>query len=304
MGNDLLQLGDDTFEEQRYVEATEIYMRAAEAAKSAGEIAAEAESLAQVARGLLIQGRREEGRSWLQRAIRLARPGHPSAWSRVLDVRGRFEWRASDREAAATTFDALYRYCLAHGLFIRAIDAARMAAIVEPPSEQLAWAQRAIAAAEAGDARSWLGTLWGDLACTLDALERYAEALEARLKAREHLTGSANDRDRLVAEWWVGRAYRRAGDFNEARACMLPVKAWAERRHDAAPDDDTAEWLALCCWEVGELDAQAGQRETGQLQMQQARAMMRAAGVEERWPDGMARLDRRLAALHAPAEAG
>jgi len=225
----LLSRGDEMFGTRRYGESREIYMKAAEAAEKSGANSDLTEALAQVARTYLIEGQQESGREWLERAAGVAGPEEPQGWSRFLGVRGRFEWKDDRLEKARETFAEMYDYCSAHELHERAVDAAHMAAIVETPEMQVTWARKGIAEAEAGNMTGWLGPLWNNLGATFEDMEKYPEALEAYLSAREYHWRYGDEMNKLIADWAVGHAYRLTGQFEKAAEWIRPVLAWSRR---------------------------------------------------------------------------
>lgn len=304
MTSELLRLGDETFGKQRYAEAAEIYMRAAEAAEVMGHPAARVEALAQVAYSHLVQDRQADGRPWLSRAAALASPDEPSAWTRYLAVRGRYEWRDGKRGLAEASFAEVFRICMARGFHDRAVDAAHAAGILAAAGAREAWARKAIAAAKAGDLRVRLGPLWADLAWTLDAEGRPDQALEAFVEAREAQAAGADARSRLSADWAVGRAHRRCGDLSTARAWQRETLLWAERRHAATPDAESAEWLGLTHWELGAIDRAEGAFDAAQAHLSAASAHFDRAGLRQRWPDGHARFAMQLTELRMRSELG
>jgi tetratricopeptide (TPR) repeat protein len=302
MTSELLRLGDETFGKQRYAEAAEIYMRAAEAAEAMGHPAARIEALAQVAYSHLVQGRTAEGLPWLSRAAALASPAEPGAWTRYLAVRGRFEWRDGRRWQAESTFAEAFRICMAKGIFDRAVDAAHSAGVLAAADAREAWARKAILAAQSGDLRARLGPLWSDLAWSLDGEGRSELALEAFVEAREAHAASADARSRLSADWAVGRAHRVCGDLATARAWQRETLLWAERRHAATPDAESAEWLGLTHWELGEIDRAEGALDAAQAHLSAASVHFDRADLRQRWPDGHARFVRQLTELRMRSE--
>lgn len=301
---ELLRQADQRFSAREYAAAREAYQGCAAAAAAEGARSVEVEARAQVARCWSLPSGPgtpdlTRAREELGRAAGLASPEDPPGWSRLLGVRGILEREGGDRPRALATFVEMHDYCRARGLPRRAIDAAHHAAIVAPPGDQEAWARKGIAAAEACQPpeTGWLAVLWNNLGATYEDLARYPEAVAAYRKAREyHHLGKA-EQPRLAADWALGHALRLAGELDEAETWLAGALAWAERRHAAAPDAGTEEWLGYCLQDTGELQVARGQRAEGLATLRTARARLAAAGLESHWPEHLQKLDARIAAL-------
>jgi hypothetical protein len=111
--SDVLEEGDRLFGERRYVEAHDVFERAALAAEREGDRRVQVEALAMVARTCSLTERLSEGRGVLERAGALARPTEPLGWTRYLGVRGVFEREEGDRAQALATFVDMYDFSMA-----------------------------------------------------------------------------------------------------------------------------------------------------------------------------------------------
>jgi len=290
----LLVQGDDAFQSRNYAQAGEIYKLAVQQAEEEEHQHVLVEALAQVARSYLITDRKEEGRSWLERAEKAAAPSVPLGWSRYLGVRGRFEWQDEELEKATATFTEMYNYCLEKELHSRAVDAAHMVAITAPPEEQIVWASKGIWAAEKGNIEEWLGPLWNNLGWTYDDLGRYQESLDALLKAREYHWKLGGELNKLIADWSVGHAYRMIGEYQTAAQWMRPVLAWSERLYAIEQSPDAAEWIGHSCRELGELALQREDLPGALESLRRAREKLQEAGMPEWDADGFAELSRQI----------
>jgi len=282
----LLVQGDEAFQSRNYTQAGEIYKLSAQQAEEEEHQHVLVEALAQVARSYLITDRKEEGRTWLERAEKAASPSVPLGWSRYLGVRGRFEWQDEDLEKATATFTEMYNYCLEHELHSRAVDAAHMVAITAPPEKQIVWASKGIWAAEKGDVEEWLGPLWNNLGWTYEDLGRHEESLDALLKAREYHWKLGGEMNKLIADWSVGHAYRMIGEHQAAAQWIRPVLAWSERLYDIEPSPEAAEWIGHSCRELGELALQRGEQQEALEYFRRAREKLEEAGMAEWDADG------------------
>jgi tetratricopeptide (TPR) repeat protein len=294
---DLLKQGDLMFGSRKYAEATAIFEKAVKAAESEGDKSALVEALAMTARGHLIRDLKDEGRPWIDRATAVAKPDDPAGWSRYLGVRGRFEWQDDDKAKATKTFEEMYAYCLKHELHSRAVDAAHMVAITGSVEQQIEWGTKGIEAAEKGGMDGWLGPLWNNLGNTYQDAGRFEDAVEAFLKAREYHWKVGAEINKLIADWAVGMAYRRAGDAKKAIVWIRPVLAWSERRYAEEQTPDTAEWVGFSHREMGEIAAMNGKTAEALDHLKKAKKHLTEAKMQEWDEKGFKELDGRIATL-------
>jgi tetratricopeptide (TPR) repeat protein len=223
----------------------------------------------------------------------------PRAWSRYLGVLGRYQWKDDRLVEATATFTDMYRYCLENDLYERAVDAAHMAAITAPPGKQIAWAEKGIDAAEQGAVEGWLGPLWNNLGWTYSDLERHEESLEALLKAREYHWKLGTEMNKLIADWSVGHAYRKAGQLDQAAAWMRPVLAWSERLYALEAGPDAAEWIGHSCRELGELALARNEKPEALKYLRRAREKLSEAEMPEWDPEGFEKLSGQIEEIAA-----
>jgi tetratricopeptide (TPR) repeat protein len=295
--SELLAKGDTLFDSRNYAEATETYLQAVTAAEKKGEGVTLVEALSQVARGYLAQGKKDQGRPWLEKARAIASDRDPEAWSRYLGVRGRFEWKDDELKVATATFRDMYDYCLRHKLHERAVDAAHMVAITAGHDEQIVWARKGIEAAEVGKLEGWLGPLWNNLGWTYDEMGQFKESLEALTKAREYHYKVGDEHAKLVADWSVGHAYRKLGEIDSALKWLGPVLEWAEKRYAADRNPDTAEWVGHSCRELGEIAVLQGKLGEGLKYLERARDELTVAKMPEWDPDAFKKLTDQIAEI-------
>jgi tetratricopeptide (TPR) repeat protein len=287
----LLTEADEIFQSRDYPAALELYKTLVDSARTDFNRSVEVEALAQVARVLLIQGDKEQGRQWLQKAGERATESDPMGWSRYLGVRGRYEWKEENLTAARKTFDDMYVYCNTNGLWSRAVDAAHMIAIVaETTEEQVEWSRRGIEAAESAGEESWLGPLWNNLAVTFYERQMYDSALECFTKAREYHWRHSGEIEKLFADYHVGTTYRRLGKLDLAGEWLRPVIAWAERikNHSAMGQ----------AWEdLGEIEIAQGRTSQGIHMLRKARDEYKIEGFDQSWPEIWDNINKRIAEL-------
>lgn len=189
----------------------------------------------------------EWGRSWISattrpeertpEALAAARTAYLQAWERA--------------EAAAL-----------HGL---AVDAVHMLAFVDDtPADQLTWANRALAIAQAStqpEAQRWLATLRHNRGLALKALGRLDEALAdfRQVMALRQQQGDA--RNIRIAHWTIAFTLRAQGRLGEA----LQIQQRLEQELDAAGqrDEYVYEELALLHRALG--DSQRAEHYTQRL---------------------------------------
>lgn len=288
-----LREADATFARREYAAAKPLYEACAGAAREEGARSIEVEALAQVARCWSLPAPERDlprAREWLARAGELASADDPPGWTRLLGVRGILEREEGDRPRALATFVEMYEYALARGLHRRAIDAAHHAAIAAPVEEQEAWAKKGIAAAEAGKETGWLAVLWNNLGATYEDQGRFRDAVSAYERAREYHHQGDQELPKLAADWALGHAHRLAGDLDAAERWLTPTLAWAERLGNR-------EWIGYCAQDLGEVDLARGRREQGLGRLRAAREHLEASGLREHWPEGMQKLEDRIAAV-------
>lgn len=181
---ELVRRGDAHFERGDLSGARALY---AQAIKTSGGDEVYVEACAQLARIELASGSPTEGEAWLRMAGARAAVSAPRGWSRLQLVVALYELEEGQVEVAAGRLAALYDYCLDARLFERALDAARRAArLGQSQEEQLEWARKGIAAAEAGGLYLELAGLWTELGERLRAEGRERDASFAFEEAQRY----------------------------------------------------------------------------------------------------------------------
>lgn len=168
-----------------------------------------------------------------------------------------------------------------------ALDAAHMLAIVGAPAEQIAWARKAIALAEAAedpDVRGWLGPLHNNLGWTLHDEGDLAAAMvefEASLKIREE---SGQQPQLRIAHYTVARCMRSMGRYDEALAIQTRLKA---ELGEAGESDGFIDE------ELGELALATGRADDARAHFAQAHALLLEIGwLVRSEPERLARIAR------------
>ncbi len=253
----LLKAADELFQDRDLAAAQEQYHEAYRRAREEFNRPVEVEAACQMARMCLVLGKAQEGRDWLSEASSKATDSDLMGWSRYLGVKGRFEWKAQELDAARSTFLQMYSYCKLNEIGSRAVDAANMCAIVAAtPEEQIEWSHRGIEMAENSESEQWLGPLWNNLAATHFDIKQYSEALTCYLKAREFHWRFSDERAKLMADYQIGMTYRLLEKHDEAARWLRPSLAWAERLEDYDAIRQVSQDLAEV--EIAKGNAQSG----------------------------------------------
>ena len=216
----------------------------------------------QIARTLGLQGRFDEGHAVLDAIEPLLSSGEQSqnppreAHVRYLLERGRlFNSGGSPARAHHYFFEA-WVIGQAADLDGRAVDAAHMLAIVEPPEDAMRWNQLAMNLAESSEdesAKRWLGALYNNIGWTLHDLERYDEALVTLQKGLEWRIERGTPGPIRIAKYSVGRALRSLERYDEAMEIQSAVAAElaAEGKTDGYVEEELGELLLI----AGDSDA-------------------------------------------------
>jgi tetratricopeptide (TPR) repeat protein len=241
---ELLKKADSLFNAKEYEKSREAYIKVSEMAEESDEKSNLVEAFAMIGRTYLKVNQKEPGYHWLSKARDFASVDQPLGWSRYLGVCGRFEWRNKELEKATETFVEMYNYCSDRKLHDRAVDAARMIGITGTSEQQIEWGMKGIA--EAGNMTGILGPLWNNLGWTYEDIGKYPEAVNAYTKAREYHWKYGDERNKLIADWAVGHAYRLNGEFDKAEVWLRPLPDWCRKI-------DETEFLGFSLKELGYL---------------------------------------------------
>jgi tetratricopeptide (TPR) repeat protein len=277
--DELLQTADQSFQDRNIEQALLEYQTALESARSEFNRPVEVEALAQIARMLLILGKMDDGRKFLDEAAARANTEDSMGYSRFLGVKGRYEWKSDQLQQARFTFSEMFEYCTSHELWSRGIDAANMMAIVaDDPEVQLEWSRRGIDLAEFNGVESWLGPLWNNLGTTLFDQKNFEDALEAFVKARDYHWRFSGEVAKLVADYHIGMTHRFLRDYETARKWLRPVLAWAERI-------DNHNIIAQSLEDLGECDIAQGNQARGLDLLERAKDEYEIDGAPDRIPE-------------------
>jgi len=291
---DKMAKADEIFKSRQYEEAGVLFEEIA--GEAAGDNSAFVEAASMRARSYLITEEKDEGREWLVRAAAKATVADPLGWSRYLGVRGRFEWKDGDSETATSTFHEMFDYCGEKELWERAVDAAHMIAITGDQTQKFDWSLKGIEMAEKGGMDGWLGPLWNNLGWNYYDDERYGEAYDALVKAREYHYRGEGELPKLIADYSVAHVMMKQNRLHEAEAAMLKVLEWATRLDaDGAPD--AVEWMGFSRWDLGEMAMELGSKSAGIGMLKQALSEIERSGMPSWDPDQWKQKQARVAGL-------
>ncbi|MCX6048472.1 MAG: tetratricopeptide repeat protein [Chloroflexi bacterium] len=182
-----------------------------------------AEILTQLARAQGLQRKFSEAHQTLDQAQTLldALPTQPSTRARLRAAleRGRVFNSARQPEQARPLFLQVWEEAQTVGEDFYAVDAAHMLGIIEPPDQQLAWHQKALALAEQSNdprTKKWLGSLYNNIGWTYHDLQQYEAALAIFQKALAWRRPQGQPRETQIAEWSVARLLRALDRVPEA----------------------------------------------------------------------------------------
>ncbi|MFT4648465.1 MAG: tetratricopeptide (TPR) repeat protein [Glaciecola sp.] len=238
--------------------ARRAFEMAARAAEAGGDRAVHVEALALVARCYFLEDLPADGQIWLELAEKNSDREEPLGYSRCRQVRGLFERSLGNQDLALEIFEDLYKFCRQEGLFERALSAAHHLAMLAPLDGQVIWARRAIAAAQEAGNEALLAILWNNLGLTYDRMIRPMEALASYRRARWYHYRTGAEREKLIADWAVGRALRLVERDREAFLWLSDVALRAEIRWQANPMPEQQQWRGHAHQELGEVQAQLG----------------------------------------------
>ena len=270
--SELLKSAKNVFSSRKYAKSRPLFIKALKSAQKEKNQENISESLGMIARTYSITKKLKEAKKWIRKAKASTSPQEPKGWSRYLLERGRIEREEGKTKIAIKTFMEAYEYCSKHELHSRAVDAAHMVGIAGTKEQQIKWSLKAIKEAEAGKMTGWLAVGWNNLGATYEDLKKYEECLKAYKKARNYHWQVGREKNKLAADWAVGRAYRYLGKNKEAASWLRPTLAWSERLKDK-------EWIGFCCYDLGFVHASQGRYKTAKVYLERAMKLLKSVGM-------------------------
>ncbi len=245
--DELLKLHEPEASEQRLREMLERLPDAPEAWRACVRT--------RIARTYGLRGRFDEARAMLDEIEREGAPDDELS-VRVLLERGRCANSSGDPDAARPLFERAWEQAGAAGLSALELDAAHMVAItLSGTPEGIAWAERALAIAEASDqprVRRWMGPLLNNLGWDrfdLGQLDAALGLFERSLAFRREQGETGPIR---IARWSVARCLRELGRPDEA---LAEQRALLDGAEGAQPDPGTIhEEIGECLLAIGRED--------------------------------------------------
>ena len=199
-------------------------------AETSGNMSYHAQLLSQIARTQGLQMKFEEAHKTLDQVKSMLTEDLAVARIRYLLERGRVYNSSKDPDAAKPLFFEAWEAGLKAKEDDYALDAAHMMAIVEPPEQQLVWAEKAMELAEKTTdehAKRWLGPLYNNTGWSYHDLGKYDKALELFEKSLDFRKERKDAGGTRIAKWTIARTYRSLGRIEEA---LEMQKTLAEER--------------------------------------------------------------------------
>ncbi|MCK4915508.1 MAG: hypothetical protein KAS89_05020, partial [Candidatus Eisenbacteria sp.] len=128
--------------------------------------------------------------------------------------------------------------------------------------------------------------------------ERYGEAYDALIKAREYHYKGEGELPKLIADYSVAHVMMKQNRLHEAEAAMLKVLEWATRL-DAGGASEAVEWMGFARWDLGEMAMELGNKAAGIGMLKQALSEIEKSGMPNWDPDQWKQKQARVAGLEA-----
>jgi tetratricopeptide (TPR) repeat protein len=225
-------------------------------AESSADRAYEAELLTQIARTLGLQRKFDSAHTVLDRVAGMLPTLGARPRARYLLELGRTLNSSGHPDSARPRFQEAFELALDSGLDAYAVDAAHMLAIVAPPSDRMAWNEKAAELAQNSDeprARRWLGSLYNNMGWDRFDAGDWDSALVLFQSALDFRIQQSQPREIRVARWCVARAQRQLGRIDEALKAQLDLKAEIDST-GATQDGYVFEEIAECLLTLGRGD--------------------------------------------------
>ena len=229
-------------------------------ARSSGDTSYHAQLLTQIARTQGLQMKFDEAHRTLDSVEVMLADDMVVAKIRYLLERGRVYNSSNEVDSARRFFVEAWEVARAGEEDFYAVDAAHMMAIIEPPEEQVAWSEKAMAVAErSSDDRAgrWLGSLYNNTGWTYHDMGDYGKALEMFEKALDWNMEHGTDERVRIARWTIARAYRSLGQLEEALQIQKDLESEIEEK-GLDPSGYVFEEIAECLLLLGREDEAKG----------------------------------------------
>jgi len=181
----------------------------------------------QIARTLGLQQKFEAAHALLDEIEVDLQPEYPIAKIRYLLERGRVFNSSGDADKSIPFFLEAWELSQIAKVDFYAVDAAHMLGIVNKPSKQLAWSEKAMNLAESSEdsrTRNWLGALYNNIGWTYHDLGDYEQALTIFIKAQRWRQMNKQVREIQIADWAVARTHRSLGNIDLALEMQLNLE--------------------------------------------------------------------------------
>jgi tetratricopeptide (TPR) repeat protein len=229
-------------------------------AGQSGDQSYRAQLLTQIARAQGLQMKFAEAHRTLDSAETMLSDGMVIPRLRCMLERGRVYNSAGQPDSARPYFLKTWDLAGSTGEDFYAVDAAHMMAIIEPPQEQVIWAEKAMHAAEASQeerAKRWLGSLYNNTGWTYHNLGEYEKALDMFEKSLAWNREYGGEERVRIARWTIARTYRSLGRVEEALAMQKGLGEEIASK-GLEPDGYVFEEIGECLLLLGRADEAGG----------------------------------------------
>lgn len=189
--------------------------------------------MTQIARTQGLQRKFDDAHATLDQVKDMIKEEFVVAQVRYLLERGRVINSSGDPQKAKPYFLDAYEIASARNEDYYAIDAIHMLQIVDPPEQQLEWANLAMGLAEKTSderAKKWLGPLYNNTGWSYFDLKQYDKALELFEKSLTYRQSIEDDKGTFIAKWTIARTYREIGRVDDALAMQRTLEKEIEEK--------------------------------------------------------------------------
>lgn len=217
-------------------------------AKASNDTSYYIQLMTQIARTQGLQRKFDDAHATLDQVKDMIKEKFVVAQVRYLLERGRVINSSGDPKKAKPHFLDAYEIASAHNEDYYAIDAIHMLQIVDPPEQQLKWADLAMELAEKTSderAKKWLGPLYNNTGWSYFDLKQYDKALELFEKSLQYRETIEDAKGIFIARWTIARTYREIGRIDEALAMQRTLEKEIEEK-ELETDGYVFEEIAEC----------------------------------------------------------
>lgn len=228
-----LERADTLFAARLVPRARAAYERLVQAAQEKTDRQSEIMARAMLVRCMLAARDLDGARDQLLTATAMLHDEHlPTTHGRVRGAAVRFRLEEGPVESAIVEMHEYYQWASSVIAAVEMIDACELLARQVELEERVEWLERGIDHALEHNVQSAMGDLYTHLATALDQLDRLEPALSAWQQALRWQQQTGTERDVVAANWAVGAAAARGGDWPLARTQLEQASVLAQAAGD------------------------------------------------------------------------